>query len=151
MINSLEEEEKENWDKHLPLFLFAYREVPNEFTGYSPFHLMYGRQISGPLQLIKQKFLEKESEEQDIPSRLLQMSANMFTWMADARTRKVKIQAKMKNNYDKHAKDRNFQVGDKVLVFLPEGRGKFESKWQGPYTITDKVGDVNYEVQMPVL
>ena len=48
-----------------------------------------------------------------------------------------------------NAKDRNFQVGDKVLVFLPEGRGKFESKWQGPYTITDKVGDVNYEVQMP--
>ena len=66
-----------------------------------PIHLMYGRQIRGPLQLIKQKFLEKESEEQDIPSRLLQMSANMFTWMADARTRKVKNQAKMKHNYDK--------------------------------------------------
>ena len=148
MINSLEEDEKENWDKHLPLFLFSYREVPNEFTGYSPFHLMYGRQIRGPLELVKQGFLE-EGEGQDIPSRLLQMSANMLMWMADARVRKVQNQVKMKANYDKRAKDRNYQIGDNVLVFLPEGKGKLESKWQGPYTIIDKVGDVNYEISMP--
>ena len=81
------------WDRHLPLFLFSYREVPSDFTGYSPFHLMYGRQIRGPLDLIKEGFL-KEEESQDIPSRLLYMSANMVTWMANAKLRKVKQQAK---------------------------------------------------------
>lgn len=148
MINSLDQEGMENWDRQLPLFLFSYREVPSEFTGYSPFHLMYGRQIRGPLDLIKQGFL-KDEEGQDIPSRLLDMSANITTWLANARVKKVQNQAKMKANYDKKARDRDFNVGDKVLVFLPEGGGKFESKWQGPYFIERKVGEVNYQIEMP--
>lgn len=58
---------------------------------------MYGRQIRGPLELIKQRFLN-ETQEQDIPSRLLDMSANILTWMADARMKKVQNQVKMKKN-----------------------------------------------------
>ena len=148
MINSLDQGEFENWDKHLPLFLFSYREIPSDFTGYSPFHLMYGRQIRGPLELMKQGFLG-ESDGQDIPSKLLEMSANMMTWMANAKVKKAQKQKKMKQNYDKKAIDRHFKVGDKVLVFLPQGGGKFESKWQGPYDITKKVNDLNYEIHMP--
>ena len=148
MISSLDQDCMENWDRQLPLFLFSYREVPSEFTGYSPFHLMYGRQIRGPLDLIKQGYLQEE-EGQDIPSRLLDMSAKITTWLANARVKKVQNQKKMKANYDKKARDREFKKGDKVLVFLPEGGGKFESKWQGPYFITKKVGEVNYEVEMP--
>ena len=148
MINSLDQDCMENWDRQLPLFLFAYREVPSDFTGYSPFHLMYGRQIRGPLDLIKQGFLNA-GEGQDIPSQLLNISANITTWLANARVKKVQKQEKMKVNHDKKAKDRYFKKGDKVLVFLPEGNGKFESKWQGPYLIVKKVGEVNYEVEMP--
>ena len=35
--------EGKNWDKLLPYLLFAYREVPQASTGFSPFELMYGR------------------------------------------------------------------------------------------------------------
>ena len=31
------------WDKALPYILFAYREVPTETTGFSPFEMLYGR------------------------------------------------------------------------------------------------------------
>ena len=34
----------DNWDQWLPYLLFAYREVPQVSTGYSPFKLLYGRQ-----------------------------------------------------------------------------------------------------------
>ena len=95
---------------------------------------MYGRQIRGPLELIKQRFLN-ETQEQDIPSRLLDMSANILTWMADARMKKVQNQVKMKKNLWQKAKDRNFLVGDNVLVFLPEGKGKLDSKWKGLYSL----------------
>ena len=55
----------------------------------------------------------------------------------------------MKENYYKNASARVFEQGDKVLLFLPLGNSKLESKCQGPFVILRKVHDVNYEVMMP--
>jgi len=148
MINSLEPEQKENWDRYIPLFLFSYREVPSQFTGYSPFHLMYGRQVRGPLSLIKDNFLNQDTR-QEISSNLLKMMANMTKWMGHANVNKQKCQEKMEKHYNKNAQDREYKVGEQVLVFLPEGAGKLDSKWQGPYTVTQKIGEVNYQIHMP--
>ncbi|XP_040278175.1 uncharacterized protein LOC120993770, partial [Bufo bufo] len=41
-----------DWERFLPHLLFAYREVPQESTGFSPFELLYGRRVRGPLDLI---------------------------------------------------------------------------------------------------
>ena len=32
-----------NWDEYLSYLLFAYHEVPQETTGFSPFDLLYGQ------------------------------------------------------------------------------------------------------------
>ena len=37
-----------DWDNLIPYLLFAYREVPQSSTGFSPFELLYGRQVQGP-------------------------------------------------------------------------------------------------------
>ncbi|XP_071954132.1 uncharacterized protein [Antedon mediterranea] len=148
MINSLSHVQRENWDRYIPLLLFSYREVPCEFTGYSPFHLLYGRQIRGPLSLIKQGFLG-ENTQTDIPSHLLGIAHNLTKWMASANHTKQKKQQKMKSYYDRTAKDIHYKVGEEVLIFLPEGAGKLDSKWQGPYKITKTVGEVDYEIHMP--
>ena len=34
--------ERRSWDKLLPLVMFAYREVPQMSTGFSPFELVFG-------------------------------------------------------------------------------------------------------------
>ena len=36
-------EEGKDWDRLIPYLLFAYREVPQSSTGFSPFELLYGR------------------------------------------------------------------------------------------------------------
>ena len=41
-----------DWDKLLPYLLFAYREVPQASTGFSPFELLYGRAVRGPLDIL---------------------------------------------------------------------------------------------------
>ena len=46
-----------DWDKLLPYLLFAYREVPHESTGFSPFELLYGRSVRGPLDVIKETWV----------------------------------------------------------------------------------------------
>ena len=41
------------WDDLLPHVMFAYREVPQSSTGFSPFELLYGREVRGPLDVVK--------------------------------------------------------------------------------------------------
>ena len=40
-----------DWDEYLPYLLFAYREVPQQSMGVSPFELLYGRPVRGPLDV----------------------------------------------------------------------------------------------------
>ncbi|GFU10957.1 retrovirus-related Pol polyprotein from transposon opus [Trichonephila clavipes] len=53
MLSKNVQEHGSDWDLHLPLLLFAYREIPHSTTGMSPFQLVYGRLPSGPISLLK--------------------------------------------------------------------------------------------------
>ena len=56
--------EGKDWDKLLPYLLFAYREVPQASTGFSPFELMYGRHVRGPLDILRETWkASKRSDE----------------------------------------------------------------------------------------
>jgi len=46
-------------DEALPWILFAYREVPVETLGYSPFDLLFGRSVANPLSLLKSSWLQE--------------------------------------------------------------------------------------------
>ena len=37
---------------------FAYREVPQESTGFSPFELLYDRTVRGPMYILKELWTE---------------------------------------------------------------------------------------------
>ena len=51
--------------------------------------------------------------------------------------------------YDRGAQLRVFQPGELVLVLVPTAECKFLAKWQGPYEVVDRVGEVNYRVRQP--
>ena len=53
MLRSLCNEQPRQWHRFVNLLLFAYREVPQEATGFSPFELLYGRTVRGPVQILK--------------------------------------------------------------------------------------------------
>ena len=53
MLHKLAREDGEDWDTLLPYLLFAYREVSQGSTGFSPFKLLYGRCVRGPLDILK--------------------------------------------------------------------------------------------------
>ncbi|KAK4312202.1 hypothetical protein Pmani_016355 [Petrolisthes manimaculis] len=50
--------------KEWPL-LFAYREVPQSSTTFSPFELIYGHSVRGPLSLLREAWEDDEGEEAD--------------------------------------------------------------------------------------
>ncbi|KAK4313848.1 hypothetical protein Pmani_014834 [Petrolisthes manimaculis] len=59
-----------------------------------------------------------------------------------------KSQIRYKNNYDKHTKDRQFSVGDMVLLLLPTAHNKLLLQWKGPYPVIQKKGVMDYGVEI---
>lgn len=51
-------ESQRDWDEKIDWLLFAIRESPQESTGYSPFELLFGRTIRGPLEVLQDKMLQ---------------------------------------------------------------------------------------------
>jgi transposase InsO family protein len=43
-----------DWHRYIPACLFACREIPHGSLGFSPFELLYGRRVRGPLTLLKE-------------------------------------------------------------------------------------------------
>lgn len=43
-----------DWNKLLSYIVFTYLEVPQATTGFSPFELLYGEAVQGPLNLLKE-------------------------------------------------------------------------------------------------
>lgn len=56
MLRKFVSDTGKDWDKWLPFLLFAYREVPQASTGFSPFELVYGWSVQGPLDLLRKSW-----------------------------------------------------------------------------------------------
>lgn len=68
MLRQCVSEEGKDWDKLLPYVLFAYGEVPQSSTGFSPFELLYGRAVRGPLDVLKESWETSEKSDESVVS-----------------------------------------------------------------------------------
>ncbi|CAM4676932.1 unnamed protein product [Caretta caretta] len=58
-------------------------------------------------------------------------------------------QKEQKAWYDKHARERSFKVGDQVMVLRALQAHKMEASWEGPFTVQERLGAVNYLLAFP--
>ena len=56
-------EKSRDWDKSVHLLLFVVRESFQESLGFSPFELVFGHAVRGPLLLLEEKWLDEEPEK----------------------------------------------------------------------------------------
>ncbi len=120
-----------DWDKWLPFVLFAYREVPQASTGFAPFKLLYGWQVQGPLDLLKKGWEEEpasKKEEKGIVQYVLEMRDRLEQNREQAKENLQKKQQVQKRWYDQHARLRQFQPGQKVLLLLPTSTSELLAK-----------------------
>ena len=149
MLRKFVEDSGKDWDQWLPYLLFAYREVPQASTGFSPFELLYAHQVRGPLDVLKETWEGEKSGGTNIISYVLKMREKLEAASALARGNLQRAQERQKVWYDRSARKRCFEAGDKVLLLLPSSENKLLAKWQGPYAVTRQMGPVTYEVHMP--
>ncbi|XP_047219374.1 uncharacterized protein LOC124867136 [Girardinichthys multiradiatus] len=138
-----------DWDQWLPYLLFAYREVPQASTGFSPFKLLYGRQVRGPLDLLKDYWENPESAEENIVAYVVKMRQRLEEMTALAQECMRTAQQTQKRWYDQKSRERVLKPGQQVLLLLPTSDNKLLAKWHGPYEVTRQVGKVTYELFMP--
>ncbi|XP_077523251.1 uncharacterized protein LOC144134162 [Amblyomma americanum] len=64
MLRRMCTEEPKDWDRFIEPLLFAHREVSQAITGFSPLELLYGRNVQGPLTILKELWTGDKLEEE---------------------------------------------------------------------------------------
>ena len=142
MLRRLCHKQPRQWHRFINPLLFSYREARQEAT----FELLYGRTVGGPVHILKELW----SEEEEVPE-----VTTSYQYVLELRERldeTMKLaQAELqrtKNLYNRKAKKRSFQVGDKVLVLLPTDRNKLLMQWKSPFEIKETKWGNNYQVEV---
>ncbi len=148
MLRKAVSSEGKDWDEWIPYLLFAYREVPQASTGFSPFELLYGRNVWGPLDILKESWEASKKSSESVISYVLSTQEKLKGMAELVQENLSKAQGKQKRWYDRNARIREFEPGDPVLVLLPTSSSKLLAKWQGPYQVVWRTGKVNYQVDM---
>ena len=112
-----------------------YHEVPQASTGFSPFELLYGRAVRGPLDILRETWEVSEKSSESVISHVLNMREKLEKMSELAQENLAAAQVKQKSCT---AGVCEFQPGDQVLVLLPTSTQKLYAQWQGPYQIVKR-------------
>ena len=137
----------------MPLLLFAYREIPVETLGFSPFEMLFGYSVRGPLELLKSAWkptsLTKSKPKRNVLQYILGVREKLNVCRELALTHAKEEKVKSKTWYDRKALERSFEPEQLVLVCLPSMGHPLETKYVGPYRIMERLGPVDYLISTP--
>ena len=129
------------------MLLFAVRESVQESLGFSPFELVFGHSVRGPLKRFKEKLLSHD----DVSLNILQYVSDFRTKLSNAcevaKANLKSAQNSMKNRDDQNSVSRTIKPGDKVLASLPVPGRPLQARYFGPYIVDKKMSDLNYVLQ----
>ena len=150
MLRKMCEERPKDWDRYVNPLLFAYRESVQESTGFSPFELLFGRVVRGPLGILRELWTGDvdEPETKTKYQYVLDLKDRLEATCQVAQESLSKSAEKYRRQYNRKAKKRKFEVGDGVLLLLPSDNNKLLMHWQGPFKVVQKVGQMDYKIDM---
>ena len=148
MLKKLCAEKPKDWDRYIEAVLFAYREVPQESLKFSPFELLYGRTVRGPMTILRQLWTKENTDEE--VKTTYQYVVDLRNQLEDtcrlAQDALRQAQEKGKRHFDRKAKMRSLEVGSDALVLLPTANNKLMMHWRGPYRVVDRVSATDYKI-----
>ena len=142
-------ETEKDWDEAIHLLLFAAQESVQESLGFSPFELVFGHTVEGPLKLLKEKLLSDSSKSINLLQYVSDFRTKLYRPCELARVNLSSSQKSIKTKYDVDAVERNFKSGQKALALLPVPGNPLNSRFFGRYVIEKKLSDLNYVVVSP--
>lgn len=92
---------KKDWDQGIPYLLFATRDSVQESLGFTPFELVFGHKVRGPLQLVKERCLDETCDVTNLLTYVTQMKSRLASACEIARLHLKNAQDKMKTTMTK--------------------------------------------------
>lgn len=151
MLRSYVSFQQKDWDEHLVAAELAFNASKHASTGFTPFYLNGGREVSVPLDLALEE--ARSARQPDAAARIQQLHRDLDA----AKEHLLKAQQRQAHHADKHRREMRFKVGDDVLLSTAHlkliGGGdrtaKFTYKYIGPFKIKRVVNDNAYELDLP--
>jgi hypothetical protein len=147
MLTTMVEEEGRDWDDCLPSALMAFRSSIQVSTEETPFALMFGEEMSVPLDLVIGTTDQSEVPTTTYIANLRERLESSYQRARD----KIKLaQRRQRTYYDQKHKNASFSVGDLVLLknhyIRPDVPPKFHRRWMGPFRVLERISEVNYKI-----
>ena len=149
MLSKTVQQNQLDWDKHLPRVMFAYRTAIHEATGYTPFHITFGRSPLLPLDVMLGIHRQKK---QEVPAYVTDLNRSLQTAYTNIRQNLHAAHLRNKARYDAKSVSVPYHIGDQVWLYVPSTKSgttkKLASLWRGPYTVIDRLTSTNYKIQL---
>ena len=149
MLAKCIDEDQTNWSVKLPYVLMANRSSVHESTGFTPHYLVFGHELSLPLDLMYRP--PPSTTPVDVNDWVSQKE-EAFPQAYELVRRNATSQQRRRNNlYNKRVHGPTYKEGEHVLlhyfVVQPGKIPKLSSPWQGPYENLKCLNDVNYKIK----
>ena len=115
--------------------LYFMRMTPSASSGVSPFLLMHGWESVMPLRLMYKIWVQDVFGKTDGDAWLVKMMEKVQEFRDRACANYHKVSEERKSKWDEKAKERSFDVGDKVLYRTPGWDTQLSESWVGPFEI----------------
>ena len=132
------QEGQDTWDLHLNQVLTAIRFNVSEATEYTPYYLLYGRDVVLPIDNLLRPRLKYQGE--DLHQIAMQEQHKTFMLVHGGLRKQQRKQAKCGN---KRRKDITYKIGDPVF-YKKHVRSKLEGRWRPFYRIIEQKSPVTY-------
>ena len=139
MIRTFCLDNEKDWDEGISLLLFAVRESVQESLGFSPFELVFGYSVRGPLKLLKENWLSENTESLNLLDYVSKFRDKLKKVCELAQQNLKNSPSKMKMLFDKELQNCVFDPGGKISVSSPGQLNKLQARDLGSYPVARRV------------
>ena len=134
------------WDLNHGLALMAYRSAEQTSTWFTPYFVIYDREMRLPIDIMYRSPNQEVSRSQ-YAQEVRNILHNAYS---AAREKLLVAHKRQKDYYDRRTQGTRHSVGDSVWLWSPvlkEGVApKFHEPWTGPFEVSKRLSDVTYEL-----
>lgn len=149
LLRSLAGSRPKQWDQVLAQAEFTFNSLVNQTIGKAPFQVVYGRMPRSVVDLVDLPKHERVSADVVALTELIKQTHEEVRSHIEQRKKKYKVAA------DRYRRHKEFEVGNRVMVYLRKERfpsrsyNKLKLKKIGPCQIIRKYGTNAYQVNLP--
>ena len=151
MLSIYCEKQQNRWDEYLQQVMMAYRSSVHKSTSKTPNSMVFGREITLPLQAVISTPEAASPNVSDADQYVANLKNKLSQNYEIARKSLKQSSTYQKRHYDLKARKRSFKTGQPVWIYEPSRKvgvcSKLTSAWKGPCIVEKKIDDVTYRVR----